>query len=59
MYIAQIGYARYPQYEYQRNRSEEPYNIYTGGLNEEEQLQQALQESLNETGKNATTAYLN
>lgn len=51
------GYARYPQYECQRNRSEEPYNIYTGGLNEEEQLQQALQESLNETGHRETSQH--
>ncbi|XP_077344321.1 rhomboid-related protein 4 [Lithobates pipiens] len=49
------GYARYPQYEHQRNRSEDPYNMYTGGLGEDEQLQQALQESLNETGHRETS----
>ncbi|XP_018423876.1 PREDICTED: rhomboid-related protein 4 [Nanorana parkeri] len=48
------GYARYPQHEYQGNRSERPYNMYTGGLSEDEQLQQALRESLNETGHRRT-----
>lgn len=58
MLIAEIGFAGYPQHEYQRNRSERPYDMYTGGLSEDEQLQQALRESLNNTGKDAKTASL-
>lgn len=51
------GYARYPQYEYQGNHSERPYDMYTGGLSEDEQLQKALRESLNETGHRRTSPH--
>nr|DBA26070.1 TPA: hypothetical protein GDO54_010371 [Pyxicephalus adspersus] len=47
--LKSAGYTRYPQYEYQENRSERPYDMYTGGVSEDEQLQQALQESLHQT----------
>ncbi|XP_040284009.1 rhomboid-related protein 4 [Bufo bufo] len=47
------GYARYPEYQFQGNRAPGAYNVYTGGLNEEEQLQQAIRESLNGPGRGA------
>ncbi|KAM8953148.1 rhomboid-related protein 4 [Pelodytes ibericus] len=47
-----FGYARDSDYQYQYNPTPRTYDAYTGGLNEEEQLQQALRESLNERGEN-------
>ncbi|XP_075717599.1 rhomboid-related protein 4 isoform X1 [Rhinoderma darwinii] len=44
------GYARYPEHQFQGNSSPGAYETYTGGLNEEEQLQQAIRESLNDRG---------
>ncbi|XP_075426247.1 rhomboid-related protein 4 isoform X3 [Ascaphus truei] len=42
------GYAGYSDYQYQQNRPPESDAMYTGGLNEEEQLQRAIRESLNQ-----------
>ncbi|KAG8445300.1 hypothetical protein GDO86_010185 [Hymenochirus boettgeri] len=42
------GYARNHNYPFQNTAS--PYDMYTGGLSEDEQLQQALRESLHERG---------
>ncbi|XP_075426250.1 rhomboid-related protein 4 isoform X6 [Ascaphus truei] len=44
------GYAGYSDYQYQQNRPPESDAMYTGGLNEEEQLQRAIRESLNQRG---------
>ncbi|XP_073530800.1 rhomboid-related protein 4 isoform X1 [Phyllobates terribilis] len=44
------GYARYSEYQFQGNSTPGTYDTYTGGLNEEEQLQQAIRESLNDPG---------
>lgn len=45
------GHARYPEYQFQENSTPGTYDMYTGGLNEEEQLQQAIRESLNDPGR--------
>ncbi|KAM4771927.1 rhomboid-related protein 4 [Rhinophrynus dorsalis] len=42
------GYSRYQDYQYQQNNTPGTYDMYTGGLNEDEQLQRAIRESLNE-----------
>ncbi|XP_068136899.1 rhomboid-related protein 4 isoform X2 [Hyperolius riggenbachi] len=42
------GYGRNPDYQYQDHRSASPYNMYTGGLDEDEQLQRAIRDSLHE-----------
>lgn len=44
------GHARYPEYQFQGNSTPGTYDRYTGGLNEEEQLEQAIRESLNDPG---------
>ncbi|KAM4043166.1 rhomboid-related protein 4 isoform 2-T2 [Anomaloglossus baeobatrachus] len=44
------GYARHSEYQFQGNSTPGTYDMYTGGLNEEEQLQQAIRESLNRPG---------
>lgn len=41
------GYPRYQQYNYARN----PTESYTGGLTEEEQIEAAIRNSLNDRGK--------
>ncbi|NP_001087563.1 rhomboid domain containing 1 L homeolog isoform X2 [Xenopus laevis] len=46
------GHSGYADYQYQQHQSPRSYDFYTGGLNEDEQLQQAIRESLNERDGN-------
>uniref|UniRef100_A0A8C5PAJ3 Rhomboid domain containing 1 n=1 Tax=Leptobrachium leishanense TaxID=445787 RepID=A0A8C5PAJ3_9ANUR len=45
------GYARHPDDWNHRDRVPRTYNRYTGGLTEDEQMEQAIRESLNERGQ--------
>uniref|UniRef100_H3DNT7 Rhomboid domain containing 1 n=1 Tax=Tetraodon nigroviridis TaxID=99883 RepID=H3DNT7_TETNG len=46
------GYGRYPRYQqYPLNRARNPTESYTGGLTEEEQIEAAIQNSLNDGGQ--------
>ncbi|CAG12735.1 unnamed protein product [Tetraodon nigroviridis] len=54
------GYGRYPRYQqYPLNRARNPTESYTGGLTEEEQIEAAIQNSLNDGGnhRGAPPAY--
>ncbi|XP_053316915.1 rhomboid-related protein 4 isoform X2 [Spea bombifrons] len=48
------GYARYPDYQQQQYDTRGSYDMYTGGLSEDEQLNRAIRESLNERGQRRT-----
>jgi len=48
-------YYGYPGYQYRTPRS---YYDYTGGLTEEEQLERAVLNSLNERGRNSVAFYI-
>ncbi|OXB83086.1 UNVERIFIED_CONTAM: hypothetical protein H355_016650, partial [Colinus virginianus] len=54
-YSGYSGYYRYPEDQYRAPRN---YYDYTGGLTEEEQLERAVLNSLNERGKNSTACHL-
>lgn len=46
------GYGGYPRYQhYPENYARNPTESYTGGLTEEEQIEAAIRNSLNDRGK--------
>uniref|UniRef100_A0A8C6ZLK7 Rhomboid domain containing 1 n=1 Tax=Nothoprocta perdicaria TaxID=30464 RepID=A0A8C6ZLK7_NOTPE len=55
LFISILEYYDRPGYEYSTRRN---YDVYTGGLTEEEQLERAVLNSLNERGRNHMAFYI-